>query len=70
MTDPAFNWFRAQLADREVTPRRILRRIDSRYMIPDGLEVERVVSEVREPNNDGGTGWHYEYVCVCREVQA
>lgn len=48
--------------------RRFLTRIDSRYMLSDDIEIERVVYEVREPDNDGGTGWHYEYVAIVREV--
>lgn len=52
----------------EVRGQKFLKRLDSRYCIPDDIEIERIVYEVLTPNNDGGTACHYEYVCIVREI--
>jgi len=41
-----------------------IRRIRDGEKIPDYLKLgpNKILSIERVPNNDGGTGWHYEYV--------
>lgn len=51
-----------------VKRRRIIRALDARYVVPDGVEPIRVLSMTQEANNDGGTGWHYVYHVLCEEV--
>lgn len=49
--------------------RRIIKRLDARYVIPDELDPIRILQTFQVPNNDGGTGWHYEYDVLCEEVE-
>ena len=48
--------------------RRVIKTLDSRYVIPNDLDPVRILQTLQVPNNDGGTGWHYEYVTLCEEV--
>jgi hypothetical protein len=49
-------------------PRRFIKELDSRYVIPAEWNPIRVLLVRQEPNNDGGTGSHYVYVTLCEEV--
>lgn len=48
--------------------RRVIKILDSRYVVPDDIEPERILMVTQEANNDGGTGFHYVYHVLCEEV--
>ena len=48
--------------------RRCIRRLDDRYVIPTDIEVVRVIGWEHVANQDGGTGMHWEYICLVEEV--
>lgn len=48
--------------------RRVLKTLDSRFVVPDDLDPIRILQTLQVANNDGGTGWHYEFVTLCEEV--
>lgn len=48
--------------------RRVIRELDARYVIPKGIDPIRVLTVLQVANNDGGTGSHNVYVCLCDEV--
>ena len=48
--------------------RLFLRHLDGRYCIPADVEIVRVVAWELTPNRDGGTGTHWVYVCLVREI--
>lgn len=49
-------------------PRRVIRELDSRYVVPADIDPIRVLTVIDRPNDDGGTGSHLIYVCLCDEV--
>ena len=55
---------------RSHTARRVIKSLDTRFVVPEGLEPIRILQTLQVANNDGGTGWHYEYVTLCEEVEA
>jgi hypothetical protein len=52
----------------DTRPRRVIKDLDSRYVVPANLDPIRVLLVRHEPNNDGGTGSHYVYVTLCEEI--
>lgn len=48
--------------------RRIIRVLDSRFVVPKDCDPIKILLVTQAPNNDGGTGWHYEYHVLCEEV--
>jgi hypothetical protein len=53
-----------------VKRRRVIKALDGRYVIPDEIDPVRVLFVTQVANNDGGTGWHYEYHVLCEEVDS
>lgn len=48
--------------------RRVIRELELRYAVPPDIDPIRVLQVLEVPNNDGGTGSHRVYVCLCEEV--
>ena len=52
------------------TPRRqVIRELDARYVIPADVEPIRILLVEDRPYNDGGTGTHRVYTCLCWECR-
>lgn len=49
-------------------PQQFIKRLDSRYCVPKDMEVVRILAAWKVANEDGGTGWHYEYDVLYEEV--
>lgn len=49
-------------------PQQFIRRIDSRYAIPSDVELIRILAAWKVANEDGGTGWHWEYDVLYEEI--
>ena len=49
-------------------PRRVIKTLDSRFVVPNDIEPIRILTMTLEANNDGGTGSHYVYHVLCEEV--
>jgi hypothetical protein len=50
--------------------RRVIRELAAMYVVPDDLDPIRVLLVIERPNNDGGTGSHLVYVCLCEEIDS
>lgn len=48
---------------------RVIRELDSRYIVPANIDPIRVLLVIERPNNDGGTGSHFVYVCLCEVAE-
>lgn len=49
--------------------RRVIKQLDSRFIVPDDIEPLRILLVTQEANNDGGTGWHYVYHVLAEEAE-
>lgn len=58
-----------RFSERLRKPRQIIKVLDARYVIPGDLDPIRILQSMKVANEDGGTGWHWEFVTLCEEVE-